>query len=67
MELAFPLVPEGKMNETRTIDRTQNLTPRYEHPTPPKRRVVAVGRRQNGRWKVRTSLWRYLLSTGVSQ
>jgi len=55
------------MNETRTIDRTQALAPRYEHPTAPKRRVVAVGRRENGRWKVRTSLWRYLLSTGVSQ
>jgi len=67
MNLALSLVREGKMNETRTIDRTQALAPRFEHPTPPKRRVVAVGRRENGRWKVRTSLWRYLLSTGVSQ
>jgi hypothetical protein len=55
------------MNETRTTHRTQDLAPRYEHPTPPRRRVIAVGKREEGRWKVRTSLWRYLLSTAISQ
>jgi hypothetical protein len=55
------------MNENRTTHRTEPLTPRFEHATPPRRRVIAVGRRENGRWKVRTSLWRYLLSTAISQ
>jgi len=32
-----------------------------------KRRVIATGKRENGRWQVRTSLWRYLASTVVSQ
>ena len=34
---------------------------------PPKRRMIAVGKKQNGRWQVRTSLWRYLASTAISQ
>ncbi len=33
----------------------------------PKRRVIVVGRRQEGRWKVRMSLWRYLAATALSQ
>lgn len=33
----------------------------------PRRRVIAAGRRENGRWKVRTSLWRYLVETTISQ
>jgi len=33
----------------------------------PRRRVIAVGKRQNGRWKVRTSLWRWLAATAISQ
>lgn len=32
-----------------------------------RKRVIAVGKRQNGRWKVRTSLWRYLAETTISQ
>ena len=32
-----------------------------------KRRVIATGKRENGRWQVRTSLWRYLASTVISQ
>ena len=31
------------------------------------RRMIAVGKKQNGRWQVRTSLWRYLASTAISQ
>ena len=30
------------------------------------RRVLAVGKRVNGRWQVRTSLWRYLAATALS-
>lgn len=55
------------MSQIRTNDRADTRAPRYEHPTPPRRRVIAVGKRENGRWKVRTSLWRYLLSTAISQ
>jgi hypothetical protein len=32
----------------------------------PRRRVIAVGKRVAGRWQVRTSLWRYLCATAVS-
>lgn len=31
-----------------------------------KKRVIAVGKKVNGRWKVRTSLWRYLAATTLS-
>jgi hypothetical protein len=55
------------MDETRTTDRAEARGARYQHPTPPRRRVIAIGKRENGRWKVRTSLWRYLVSTGISQ
>ncbi len=34
---------------------------------PPRRRVIAVGKKTNGRWQVRTSLWRYLTATALSQ
>jgi hypothetical protein len=34
----------------------------------PRRRVIAIGRRvEGGRWEVRTSLWRYLAATALSQ
>jgi hypothetical protein len=33
----------------------------------PRRRVMAVGKRVGGRWQVRTSLWRYLCATALSQ
>ena len=34
----------------------------------PRRRVIALGRRvEGGRWEVRTSLWRYLAATALSQ
>ena len=35
-------------------------------PTPPRRRVIAVGKRVDGRWQVRTSLWRYVAATALS-
>jgi hypothetical protein len=37
--------------------------------TLPRRRVIAVGKRPAGagRWQVRTSLWRYLCATAISQ
>ena len=31
-----------------------------------RKRVIAVGKKINGRWQVRTSLWRYLAATAVS-
>jgi hypothetical protein len=34
---------------------------------PPRRRVIAVGKRVGGRWQVRMSLWRYLCATAISQ
>jgi len=34
--------------------------------TPRRRRVIAVGKRVDGRWQVRTSLWRYLATTALS-
>ena len=40
---------------------------RSEQPVKPQRRVIVVGKRQDGRWKVRTSLWRYLAATAISQ
>jgi hypothetical protein len=41
-------------------------TLRIEKTTAPKKRVIAVGKKVNGRWKVRTSLWRYLAATTLS-
>jgi len=32
----------------------------------PRRRVIAIGKRVDGRWQVRTSLWRYLATTALS-
>jgi hypothetical protein len=34
--------------------------------TPRRRRIIAVGKRVDGRWQVRTSLWRYLAATALS-
>lgn len=50
------------MSETRKQSRAETGTP-----AKPRRRVIAAGRRENGRWKVRTSLWRYLVETTISQ
>jgi len=40
---------------------------RDEKPATPRRRVIVVGKRKNGRWTVRMSLWRYLAATALSQ
>jgi hypothetical protein len=40
---------------------------REEKRETPRRRVIVVGKRQNGRWTVRMSLWRYLAATALSQ
>jgi hypothetical protein len=33
----------------------------------PRRRVIAIGKRVGGRWQIRTSLWRYLATTALSE
>jgi len=38
-----------------------------ETPKPPRRTVIAVGKKVGGRWQVRTSLWRYLATTALSR
>ncbi len=43
-----------------SINRAEQSAPK------PRRRVIAVGKRIDGRWQVRTSLWRYLVHTGLS-
>lgn len=45
---------------------TRTKTTRTEKTQAPRRRVIAVGRRVDGRWQVRTSLWRYLATTALS-
>lgn len=50
------------MTESRT--RNRSTTERQQGS---RRRVIAAGRRENGKWKVRTSLWRYLVETTISQ
>lgn len=42
-------------------------TRRAEQPAARRRRVIVVGKRQDGRWKIRMSLWRYLAATAISQ
>jgi hypothetical protein len=45
---------------------TRSNTTRTEKSAPLRRRVIAVGKRVDGRWQVRTSLWRYLATTALS-
>jgi len=45
---------------------TQANASRRQKTTPPRRRLIAVGKRVEGRWQVRTSLWRYLAATALS-
>ncbi len=45
---------------------TQANTSRRQKTSPPRRRLIAVGKRVEGRWQVRTSLWRYLAATALS-
>ena len=50
------------MNQSRTQTRAES-----DRQSKPRKRVIAAGRRENGRWQVRTSLWRYLVETTISQ
>jgi hypothetical protein len=50
---------EGMRMEKRAQDTKSTTAPR--------RRVIAVGKRSAGKWQVRTSLWRYLCATAISQ
>ncbi|HSV06872.1 MAG TPA: hypothetical protein VLI07_10180 [Candidatus Binatus sp.] len=45
---------------------TQANASRRQKTIPPRRRLIAVGKRVEGRWQVRTSLWRYLAATALS-
>ena len=45
---------------------TRTDTTRSTKTVAPRRRVIAVGKRVDGRWQVRTSLWRYLATTALS-
>jgi len=45
---------------------TRTNTTRSTKVTPPRRRLIALGKRVDGRWQVRTSLWRYLATTALS-
>jgi hypothetical protein len=45
---------------------SQTQTSRREKTQAPRRRVIAIGKREKGRWQVRTSLWRYLAATALS-
>jgi hypothetical protein len=45
---------------------TQPKTTHAVKTAAPRRRVIAIGKRVDGRWQVRTSLWRYLAATTLS-
>ena len=45
---------------------TRAKTERTAKTTTPRRKVIAVGKRVDGRWQVRTSLWRYVAATALS-
>lgn len=45
---------------------TTSKSVRNEETRRPKKRVIAIGKRTNGKWQVRTSLWRYLAATALS-
>jgi hypothetical protein len=46
---------------------TSRKTRSNENNTPPRKRLIAVGKKVDGRWQVRTSLWRYVAATALSQ
>ena len=45
---------------------TRAKSERSEKTGTPRRKVIAVGKRVDGRWQVRTSLWRYVATTALS-
>jgi len=59
MDIAVRALREG-------IRMTQPKTGRTPKQDAPRRRVIAIGKRVDGRWQVRTSLWRYLATTALS-
>jgi hypothetical protein len=49
------------------MSQSKSSTPREKTTAnTPRRRVIAIGKRVEGRWQVRTSLWRYLAATALS-
>ena len=48
------------------MTRSNTTTTRTTKTPAPRRRVIAIGKRVDGRWQVRTSLWRYLATTALS-
>jgi hypothetical protein len=49
----------------QNANRTEKKTPAASATTP-RRKVIAVGKCVDGRWQVRTSLWRYVAATALS-
>ena len=45
---------------------TRAKSERNQKTITPRRKVIAVGKRVDGRWQVRTSLWRYVAATALS-
>jgi hypothetical protein len=45
---------------------TRAKSERNQKATTQRRKVIAVGKRVDGRWQVRTSLWRYVAATALS-
>jgi hypothetical protein len=61
----FGSLREGQaMNQSKTSSTSTRGSEKTN--ATPRRRLIAVGKRVDGRWQVRTSLWRYLASTALS-
>ncbi|MFN8544737.1 MAG: hypothetical protein U0807_11125 [Candidatus Binatia bacterium] len=52
------------MDANKSVRVVRKVAGATQAPAP--RRVIAVGKKVNGRWQVRTSLWRYLAATALS-
>jgi len=46
---------------------TSRKTRSNDKDTTPRKRLIVVGKKVDGRWQVRTSLWRYVAATALSQ
>jgi hypothetical protein len=46
---------------------TSRKTRSTDTDTAPRKRLIAVGKKIDGRWQVRTSLWRYVAATALSR
>jgi hypothetical protein len=49
------------------MDAKTGRSERQEKVAGSRRRVIVVGTRRTGRWRVRMSLWRYLAASAISQ